>query len=123
MDIKAYKTVEEYIKIFPKNVQLSLKKIREIIRFSAPDAVESLSYGMPAYKLNGKPLVYFGAFEKHIGFYPTPSGTAKFKKELSKYKSGKGSAQFQLDEPIPFDLIQKIVEFRVVENNKLRKKK
>ena len=78
---------------------------------------------MPAYKLNGKPLAYFAAYEKHIGFYPTPSGTAKFTKELSKYKSGKGSVQFQLDEPIPFGLIEKIVEFRVKENTKLKKKK
>lgn len=117
------KTVDEYIRAFPKSVQVSLKKIREMIKKISPEAVESMGYGMPAYKLNGKPLVYFGAYEKHIGFYPTPSGTIKFKKELSKYKSGKGSAQFQLDEPIPFDLIQKIVEFRVKENNKLKKKK
>ncbi len=117
------KTFGEYVKLHPKNVQAILKKIREIIRSGAPGAVESISYGMPAFKLNGKPLVYFGAFEKHIGFYPTPSGTAKFKKELSKFKSGKGSAQFQLDEEIPFGLIQKIVEFRVKENNKLKKKK
>lgn len=117
------KTFGEYVKLHPKNVQLILKKIREIVRSGAPSAVESISYGMPGYKLNGKPLVYFGAFEKHIGFYPTPSGTAKFKKELSKYKSGKGSVQFQLDEPIPFGLVQKMVEFRVKENNKLKKKK
>ena len=123
MDIKTHKTVEEYIKIFPKNIQLSLQKIRDIVRKKAPDVVESISYGMPAFKLNGKPLVYFGAFEKHIGFYPTPSGTAKFKKELSKYKSGKGSVQFQLDESMPFDLIRKIVEFRVKENNKLKNKR
>lgn len=123
MENKQVKTVDAYIKAFPKNVQLILKKIRDIVRSGAPNAVESISYGMPAFKLNGKPLVYFGAYEKHIGFYPTPSGTAKFKKELSQYKSGKGSAQFQLDEEIPFGLIQKIVEFRVKENNKLKKKK
>ncbi len=117
------KTFGEYVKLHPKNVQLILKKIREIVRSGASSAVESISYGMPAYKLNGKPLVYFGAYKKHIGFYPTPSGTAKFKKELSKYKSGKGSAQFQLDEPMPFSLIKKIVLFRVKENNKLKKKK
>ena len=115
------KTVDEYIKIFPKDIQLSLKKIREIVRKIAPDAVESISYGMPAFKLNGKPLVYFAAHEKHIGFYPTPSGTTKFKKELSVYKSGKGSSQFPIGEPIPFGLIQKIVEFRVKENSKLKK--
>ncbi|HRH23466.1 MAG TPA: DUF1801 domain-containing protein [Candidatus Magasanikbacteria bacterium] len=117
------KTFGEYVKLHPKNVQLILKKIRDIVRSGAPNAVESISYGMPAFKLNGKPLVYFGAYEKHIGFYPTPSGTANFKKELSQYKSGKGSAQFQLDQPMPFDLMQRIVEFRVKENNKLKKKK
>ncbi len=115
------KTIDQYIKSFPKDVQLSLKKIREIIRKTAPDAVESISYGMPAFKINSKPLVYFAAYEKHIGFYPTPSGTAKFKKELSPYKSGKGSAQFPIDEPPPLGLIQKIVEFRVKENSKLKK--
>lgn len=118
MNTKPEKNVDGYVQTFPKNVQVILKKIREIIRSGAPGAVESIGYGMPAYKLNGKPLVYFGAYEKHIGFYPTPSGTAKFKKELSRYKSGKGSAQFQLDEEIPFGLIQKIVEFRVKENIK-----
>ncbi len=116
-------TIDQYIKSFPKDVQLSLKQIREIIRKTAPDAVESISYGMPAFKINGKPLVYFAAYEKHIGFYPTPSGTAKFKKELSPYKSGKGSAQFPIDELPPLGLIQKIVAFRVKENSTLKKKK
>lgn len=115
------KTFGEYIKLHPKNVQVILKKIREIVRLEASEAVESISYGMPAFKLNGKPLVYFAAYEKHIGFYPTPSGTVKFKKELSKYKSGKGSVQFPIGEPVPFGLIQKIVEFRVKENSKLKK--
>ncbi len=115
------KTIDQYIKSFPKDVQQSLKQIREIIQKTAPDAVESIGYGMPAYKINGKPLVYFAAYEKHIGFYPTPSGTAKFKKELSQYKSGKGSAQFPIGEPIPFGLVEKIVAFRVKENSKLKK--
>ncbi len=117
------KTIDHYITLFSKDIQLSLKQIREIIQKTAPDAVESISYGMPAYKLNGKPLVYFAGYEKHIGFYPTPSGTAKFKKELSKYTSGKGSVQFPIGEPIPFGLIQKIVEFRVQENTRLKNKK
>lgn len=115
------KTIDRYIKSFPKDIQLSLKQIREIIQKTAPDAVESISYGMPAFKINGKPLVYFAAYEKHIGFYPTPSGTAKFKKELSPYKTGKGSARFPIDEPLPLELIQKIVAFRVQENAKLKK--
>ena len=115
------KTVDEYIASYPKEVQSILKKIRNMIIKSAPKVVESISYGMPGYKLHGKPFVYFGGFEHHIGFYPTPSGTTKFKKELSKYKSGKGSVQFQLDEPIPFDLIQRIIEFRIRENVSLKR--
>lgn len=81
-----------------------------------PDAEESISYGMPAYKLNGKALVYFAAFKNHIGFYATPSGHSEFTMELSKYKQGKGSVQFPLDKPLPSGLITKIVKFRVKEN-------
>jgi uncharacterized protein YdhG (YjbR/CyaY superfamily) len=111
-----FKTVDEYIKSFPTDIQLSLKKVRETIRKNAPDAVESIAYGMPAYKLNGKPLVYFAGFKKHIGFYATPTGHTEFAKELSSYKQGKGSVQFPLNELIPYDLIKRIVAFRVKEN-------
>ena len=111
-------TVEEYIAGFPKDVQKVLKQVRLAIRLAAPEAVESISYAMPAYKLNGKPLVYFAGYEKHIGFYATPTGHEKFKKELSKYKQGKGSVQFPLDEPMPLDLIKRIVVFRKKENEK-----
>jgi len=110
--------VGEYVKSFSADVQKSLNKIREIIRKAAPDAIESIAYGMPAYKLNGKPLVYFAGYKSHIGFYATPSGHTEFSGELSKYKQGKGSVQFPLSEPIPFDLIKRIVEFRVRENEK-----
>lgn len=109
-------TVEEYINSSAKDVQKQLKQIRAVIRKSAPKAVESISYGMPAYKLNGKPLVYFAAFKKHIGFYATPTGHVQFAGELSKYKQGKGSVQFPLDKPMPLDLIKRIVEFKVEEN-------
>jgi uncharacterized protein YdhG (YjbR/CyaY superfamily) len=112
--------VDQYIKAFPENVQALLKKVRTIIKDKAPEAVESLSYGMPGYKLNGKPLVYFGAFKNHIGFYATPTGHSAFAEELSKYKQGKGSVQFPFEEPIPFDLIARIVEFKVIENLKKR---
>jgi uncharacterized protein YdhG (YjbR/CyaY superfamily) len=78
--------------------------------------VESIAYGMPAYKINGKPLVYFAGYKKHIGFYATPSGHTEFADELSKYKQGKGSVQFPLDKPIPYELIRRIVAFRVNEN-------
>lgn len=111
----SFKNVDEYIAGFPKDIQELLKQIRSVIKEIAPDAVESISYGMPAYKLAGKPLVYFAAFEKHIGFYATPTGHTKFSKELSKYKQGKGSVQFPLDKSMPLELISKIVKFRVKE--------
>jgi uncharacterized protein YdhG (YjbR/CyaY superfamily) len=111
-----FKTVDEYIKSFPTDIQTLLKKVRETIRKNAPDSVESIAYGMPAYKMNGKPLVYFAGFKKHIGFYATPTGHAEFAKELSSYKQGKGSVQFPLDKPIPYELIKRIVVFRVKEN-------
>jgi len=111
-----FKNVDDYIKAFPKNVQKILEQVRATIKEKAPDAVESISYGMPGYKTKGKPLVYFAGYEKHIGFYATPTGHEKFAAELSKYKQGKGSVQFPLDKPIPFDLIARIVDFRVQEN-------
>jgi uncharacterized protein YdhG (YjbR/CyaY superfamily) len=109
--------VDEYIKAFPKNVQKILEQLRATIKEKAPEAVESMSYGMPGYKTHGRPLVYFAGYEKHIGFYATPTGHAEFAAELSKFKQGKGSVQFPLHKPIPFDLIARIVEFRVEENS------
>jgi uncharacterized protein YdhG (YjbR/CyaY superfamily) len=109
-------TVDNYIESFPESVQILLRQIRTTIKESAPDAVESIAYHMPAYKTNGKPLVYFAAFKNHIGFYATPTGHSEFAKELSKYKQGKGSVQFPFDRPVPFDLIGQIVKFRVKEN-------
>lgn len=111
-----FTNVTEYIHTFPKDIQLLLKKVRATIKAKAPEAVEGISYGMPAYKTNGKALVYFAAFTNHIGFYATPKGHSKFKEQLSKYKLGIGSVQFPLDGSIPFALIGKIVTFRVKEN-------
>jgi len=108
-------TIDEYIAGFPENIQKILKKIRATIRRAAPDAEEAIKYQIPTFTLNGN-LVHFAAFKNHIGFYPAPSGTVKFRKELSVYESGKGSVRFPLDEPIPYDLIAKIVEFRVKES-------
>lgn len=116
--MKDYNHIDEYIASFPNDVQQKLEKIRETIRQSAPEAVESISYGMPAYKAYGKPLAYFAAFNKHIGFYATPSGHNQFSEELSIYKQGKGSVQFPLNQPIPFDLIRRMIKFRVEENRK-----
>ena len=112
-----FKTVDEYIASFPKSTQEILKKIRKTVKTKASGAIEGISYGMTAYKLNGKPLVYFGGYKNHIGFYATPSGHASFQKELANYKQGKGSVQFPLDQIIPYDLIGQMVEFRVEEVN------
>ncbi|MGB5025120.1 MAG: DUF1801 domain-containing protein [Saprospiraceae bacterium] len=114
-----FKTVDEYIASFPKSTQEILKKIRKTVKTKASGAIEVINYGMPAYKLNGKPLVYFGGYKNHIGFYATPSGHASFQKELANYKQGKGSVQFPLDQIIPYDLIGQMVEFRVEEANLL----
>jgi len=107
--------IDEYIASFPKDIQEILEKIRITIRKAAPDAEETIKYQLPTFTLKGN-LVHFGAFKKHIGFYPTPTGTEKFRNELSVYEGAKGSIRFPLDKPIPFDLISEIVEFRVKEN-------
>jgi uncharacterized protein YdhG (YjbR/CyaY superfamily) len=109
------KTINEYIAMFPQNVQDILKKLRRVIRQSVPGAEETISYGIPTFKLNGN-LVHFAAYRNHIGFYPTSSGIEAFKKELLSYKWAKGSVQFPLDKPLPFDLVKKIVAYRVREN-------
>jgi Uncharacterized conserved protein len=108
--------IDEYIFKFPKEAQEIMQKIRALVKDAAPDAVEQIAYGMPGYKTHGKPLVYFAGYKNHIGLYATPSGHEKFAEELSKYKQGKGSVQFPLDQPMPYDLIKRIVVFRVKEN-------
>jgi uncharacterized protein YdhG (YjbR/CyaY superfamily) len=111
-----FKTMDEYIKTFPEDVQDILEKMRQTIRMAAPEAVEAISYQMPTFKLNGRNLVHFAAFKNHIGFYPIPSGIEAFKEELSSYKQGKGSVQFPMDNPIPYELVKKIVIYRAKEN-------
>ena len=113
-DNKQFITIDEYIKTFPEDIQRILQKMRQTIRDAAPEAVEAISYQMPTFKLNGN-LVHFAAFKNHIGFYPAPSGIEAFKKELSHYTGAKGSVQFPLDKPIPYDLVKKITLFRVKE--------
>ena len=110
------KNIDEYVADFPKEIQTMLEQIRETIRKLAPKAEEAIKYAIPTFVLNGKNLVHFAAFKNHIGFYPTPTGIESFKKELSKYKQGKGSVQFPLDEPMPLALITKIVKFNMVRN-------
>ncbi len=114
-DQTAPKTIDEYVAGFPNDIQEVLQKIRMTIRKAAPEAEETIKYRMPTFTLKGN-LIHFAAFKNHIGFYPVPTGIEKFKKELSVYKTAKGSVQFPLDKPIPFDLISKIVKFRVKEN-------
>ena len=109
-------TIDEYIAEFPPETQRVLQEMRELIRAHAPGAVETISYAMPTFDLNGRHLVHFAGYARHIGFYPIPSGMEAFKEELSAYKTGKGSVQFPLDEPLPRDLIRRMVEFRVAEN-------
>jgi uncharacterized protein YdhG (YjbR/CyaY superfamily) len=117
-----FQNVDTYILSFAEPHRHILSNIRRIIYEEAPDAVEGLTYGMPSYKTNGRPLVYFALHQHHIGFYATPSGHTEFAKELSNYKHGKGSVQFPLSQPIPYDLIRLIVAFRVLENLEKEKK-
>ncbi|MFN3795599.1 MAG: iron chaperone [Chitinophagaceae bacterium] len=110
-------SVDEFIKRYPKPIQQQLKTLRACIKTHAPEATETISYGMPAYKLNG-PLVYFGVHAKHIGFYPTGEGVKAFEKKIIQlgYAYSKGAIQFPLDQPIPVDLVEAIVKHRVVSN-------
>jgi uncharacterized protein YdhG (YjbR/CyaY superfamily) len=114
------KNMTDYIATFPKDVQIILEEIRKIIKIAAPEAEETINYGIPTFKLKGN-LVHFAAFKKHIGFYPTPSGIEAFKDELADYELSKGTVKFPLDNPIPYDLIKRITAYRVAEvlSNKL----
>ena len=110
-----FNSIDEYIAAFPEDIQKILEELRGTIKAAAPDAVEKISYQMPTFALKGN-LVHFAAFKNHIGFYPTPSGIQAFERELSVYESAKGSVQFPIDQPMPLELISKIVKFRVAEN-------
>lgn len=111
-------SIDEYIAEFPATTQKVLEELRALIRTAAPDATETISYAIPTFDLNRKHLVHFAAYEKHIGFYPGSSGIAAFKEELKPYKSAKGSVQFPLGQPLPTELIRRIVAFRVDENRR-----
>jgi uncharacterized protein YdhG (YjbR/CyaY superfamily) len=108
-------TTEEYIAQFPPEIQAKLQEIRAAVRAAAPEAKEKISYGMPAFDQNGV-LVYFAAFKDHLSFFPTGSGRAAFGAELDKYPGGKGTVQLSLTEPLPLDLIKRIVKYRLNEN-------
>jgi uncharacterized protein YdhG (YjbR/CyaY superfamily) len=113
----AFTSIDEYIATFPPEVQELLQQMRTTIKAAAPEAVEKISYQMPTFALKGN-LVHFAAFKNHIGFYPTPRGIEAFQEELSRYKGAKGSVQFPLNEPLPLDLVTRIVKFRAAENLK-----
>lgn len=112
--------IDEYIAAFPEAVQVKLTQMRECIRKVVPEAEEAIKYGLPTFVLNGN-LVHFGGFKHHIGFYPAPQGLEAFKTELAAYKGSKGAVQFPLDQPLPLDLVTKIVEYRVKVNLAKRK--
>jgi uncharacterized protein YdhG (YjbR/CyaY superfamily) len=114
---KGFKTTSQYIRSFPGPVQKILKKLRKEIKSVAPQAEEKISYQMPSFFQNGV-LVYFAAFSKHIGFFPTANGVSAFKGKLLKYKHSKGTIRFPIDEPLPFNLIKQIVRSRIKENSK-----
>ena len=119
---KQPESIDEYISGFPLDVQKKLKAIRRTIRKAAPGVTEAIKYRIPAFILKGN-LIYFAAFKKHIGIYPAPRGDEAFREELDAYEGGKGTVQFPLDKPIPFDLIARIVKFRLDENLERARKK
>jgi uncharacterized protein YdhG (YjbR/CyaY superfamily) len=118
----SFASIDDYIATFTSDVQKKLQEMRTIIKAAAPDATEKISYQMPTFYLKGN-VVSFGAYKTHIGFYPAPHGIDAFEEELAPYKSGKGTAQFPLDKPLPVNLITRIVQFRVAENLQKAEKK
>lgn len=118
MKMEKFETVDDYISAQPEKTREVLNKLRKTIKGLAPEAEESMSYGMPGYKLKKKPLIYFAGWKDHIGIYPTPGGMDAFETELKPYRTGKGTAQFPLKDPLPYELIEKIIEFRIREANK-----
>jgi uncharacterized protein YdhG (YjbR/CyaY superfamily) len=118
----AFETIDEYILLFPLEIQEILKKLRSVIKESAPDAEEKISYQMPTFAQHGN-LVHFAVCKNHIGFYPTPSGIDAYRDELSEYKGTKGAIHFPIQKPLPYELISKIVKFRVTENIKRAEEK
>ena len=112
----SFTSIDKYIATFPEDVQKIMKQLRETIKAAAPGVEETISYNMPTFNLNGKYLVYFAGWKTHIAFYGAPRENAKFKADLSTYETGQGTLKFPLAEPLPFDLITKIVKFRAAEN-------
>jgi len=114
-DKKQFTTIDEYIRTFPVDTQVILEKIRQVIQKAAPDAVETISYNMPTFDLNGKHLVFFAGWKHHISMYPIPAGDETFQQQISHYKRVKSTVQFPLSKPVPYGLVEKIVTFLVLE--------
>ncbi len=114
---KPVTTIDEYISTFPADIQVILEKVRQTIQKAAPEAVETISYGMPTFNLNGRHLVFFAGWKHHISLYPIPAGDEAFQQKISHYKRAKGTIQFPLDNPIPYDLVEKIVTLLMMENS------
>lgn len=115
--MKTVTTIDDHINSFSGEKRERLLKMRSVIKNTAPDATETISYGIPTFKLQGKNLVHFAGYKHHIGFYPAPRSIEKFKQELKEYKGGKGTIQFPYDKPIPWELVERIVKFRIQEIN------
>ena len=115
-DKKLITTIDEYISTFPADIQAILEKVRQAIQKAAPEATETISYGIPTFNLNGKHLVFFAGWKHHISLYPIPLGDEAFQQKISHYKRAKGTIQFPLDKPIPYDLVEQIVTFLMMEN-------
>lgn len=116
--MKAFDTIDECISTFPKDVQVKLEKIRKIIKTTAPSATETISYGIPTFKINGRNLIHFNGYKNHIAIYPGSHAVEVFKKDLKDYKTSKGTIQFPIEKELPYDLIKKIIEFRLKEETK-----
>ncbi|MDR2496277.1 MAG: DUF1801 domain-containing protein [Tannerellaceae bacterium] len=114
--------VDDYLASLSPEIQSKMEDIRRMVKEMAPEAVEKMAYGMPAFHLNNRPLIYYSAFKNHIGFYPIPTGIEAFREELSVFKQGKGSVQFPIGMPLPMDLIRRIVKFRIGENRQAAQK-
>ena len=114
-DKKTFTTIDEYISSFPEQTQLALEKVRQAIHKAAPEAIETMSYGIPTFDFNGKHLVFFAGWKHHISLYPMPAGDEAFQQELAHYKKARGTIQFLLDKPIPYDFVEKTVTFLMME--------
>jgi uncharacterized protein YdhG (YjbR/CyaY superfamily) len=115
-DKKLFTTIDDYISTFPADIQTILEKVRQSIQKAAPDAIETISYGIPTFNLNGKHVVFFASWKHHISLYPLPAGDEAFQQEIAHYKRAKGTIQFPLDKPLPYDVVEKIVTLLIKES-------